>query len=132
MFETNDPSISPFFTKNKKLCKCEPGYFGISCANKTNQRTGIYLHTLSTYQQQHQHSPYNYVMYGASMEYYKDKLYIFGNGDLTNDENIFIAYDLTTNMWETVLDAQAARKPENRFMHCSFVYQVWFMHINQS
>ena len=59
------------------------------------------------------------------MEYYDEKLFIFGNAELLDTQGYFIAFDLQTDKWTTPSPASALL-PNNRIFHCSFVYQVRF------
>ena len=68
---------------------------------------------------------YHFKMYGSTMEYYNEKLYILGNGELMETEGYFTLFDLATNMWSTTSSAPPNDVlPNNRVFHCSFLYEV--------
>eukprot|EP00111_Clytia_hemisphaerica_P016497 TCONS_00048912-protein len=101
-----------------KLCRCKFGFTGVDCANESLP-FHLQLHHLASLQLP-EHSPFT--MYGSSMEYYDNKLYLFGNTGLSDSSGYFTVFDLNSTSWSSI-DSGIDAQPNNRIFHCSFIFQ---------
>ena len=70
------------------------------------------------------HKAYTYTSFGSSMVHHDGMLYVFGNVDVKeNVGSYFHFYDIARGTWKK-LGMEKSSDPENRYLHCSFVYNV--------